>query len=113
MKLLQVTQIREYEAKYFVQAGSQLIQQGLLGGKFFNNPPSPPYPQQVINTESKRRYCFLLDDFKYMVEIKDQNTNTQIFFKNNESIFVEETIEQIQKLIHNLEFNNKMDEILK
>lgn len=115
MKLLKLTEIKEYETKYYVQQGLQTIQQNALGGILQGIGPaySQPYQQSVSYSESKRKYCFLLEDFKYMVEVKDQKCKTEVFFKDNKSIYVEETIDQIERQIHQMEFNTKMDEILK
>lgn len=73
----------------------------------------PPTVQYKTNIE-KQSVLIPIDNINYMLSSNGPYTKTLIELKNNGiSFHIEETIEQIEKQIHTLEFNVKMDEILK
>ncbi len=77
---------------------SQLAQQ-----QIYNNPVPIPKP---IETQT----CYLcVNSINQMIE---NPTSTILFLRDKEQVYVKETPEQIMKMIHDQEFNNKMDDLL-
>lgn len=82
--------------------------QGFVGTIQNYTPPSPPKP-----VYTKTEVLLPIDSISYLEEYKTNGNNTLIMLKQNHSVYVEETIDQIQKQIHTVGFNDKMDNLLK
>jgi len=111
-----VSQLNQQQAQ--LSQSQQMAQQraqGQVGQIITYNPatastyatlPNPPPSEQELYVP--------VESINYMVGVKDLNYKTSLFIINKEEPFcIKESPEQIMKIMHETEFNAKMDDILK
>lgn len=98
------------------QHQSQLSQSNQIGQLQYYNPPlNQQHNMSAQNPKaSETQEIYIpIDQIKCMTKVLNQNYATLLKIDEVESYFIKEDPEQILKIIHNEEFNAKMDDILK
>jgi len=96
------------------QMQQQLTSMGQAGQVLTYSGTSPTYVT-LPNPPSETQDVYIpFDAINYMIAVKDLNYSTSLFLINNDEPFsIKESPEQIMKMMHDQEFNAKMDDILK
>lgn len=126
MKFIKVSKILDSDNQVFIPAGSPNIfynygQQTAVYSQAQQNQMAQQqmnmYPQQSLNQSVyvnpkpiDTLECYLsIDSINYLI---NNNNSTIIYLNNNQTFYIKETPEQVMKLIHDQDFNKKMDNLL-
>lgn len=132
MKIIKINVVDQYEVRmgYYGQpmySGSSLVQYQntqIINNQGFSQSQGLQNQQSLINQQNQaaqyqppiiniKTISLPIDSINHIEHAKDSNYSSIIHLKHKTDVFhCKETIEQIEKLIHNSEFNNKMDDIL-
>ena len=111
-QLLQSQNVQAQQNQY----QSQLSQSNQIGNITYYNPSLNQHNNmaaQIPKASETQEIWIPIDQIKCMTKVLNQNYATLLKIDEVESYFIKEDPEQILKIIHNEEFNAKMDDILK
>lgn len=111
--------LAQQQANINQQMQQSLGQQNRLGQIANYNPNNNTTISNIHNSMSTSNSVDIqevhipVDSIRYMIKVENSNFATFLFIMGNEDAFlIKESPEDIMKIMHNTEFNEKMDNIL-